>query len=285
VRRHAVGTGEVGGRSVVGALAARADLGERYGTDERPERLSGRFANDEIGRVADKLQHAGQRLHAAMARERKFSRYASHELRSPVTIIQGAVELIEAHGDTLTPTVSRPLGRISRAAQDMARIIDIFLWYGGRGQHNVEHELTDVAELVHELVKVHSYLLDHKDVVAQVTVHDKPMLEVNPAALTVVLGNLLSNAFRFTHKGAVGVAVHHQRVEVRDSGEGIAVDELKHVFELGVHGQGPSSGYGLGLSIVRDLCTELGWRVTLDSAEGDGTRVTLWFDTVSPTAT
>jgi len=100
-------------------------------------------------------------------------------------------------------------------------------------------------------------------------------IKASERALSIVLGNLIGNAFARTEKGAVSIEWREGGVDITDTGPGIRGQDLDRVTER--HFTGESGGYGLGLSIVRTLCGRYGWGLELDRAEA-GTTVRVSFD-------
>jgi signal transduction histidine kinase len=107
----------------VSDLAARLDTLSEEG---KPERLSVHFADDEVGQLADALDSYADRLHHLVERDREFNADVSHELRSPLTVITGATELLLAQPD-LDEKVRTRLLRIARAARQSADITTALL--------------------------------------------------------------------------------------------------------------------------------------------------------------
>ncbi len=108
-----------------------------------------------------------------------------------------------------------------------------------------------------------------------------PPVELDPARIRSVLGNLLSNAIRHTPAGgsvkvAVGASGDGVVVTVADTGEGISPDLLPHVFERFVKGA-DSPGSGLGLAIAHDIVTAHGGKLEIESAIGSGTSARVKF--------
>ena len=108
---------------------------------------------------------------------------------------------------------------------------------------------------------------------------DLPSVEVDPARIRSVLGNLLSNAVRHTPSGGsvrVGVSASGDRVAITlaDTGEGIPPELLPRVFERFVKGAN-STGSGLGLAIAHDIVTAHDGTLEIESEPGSGTRVRL----------
>lgn len=213
----------------------------------------------------------------AAARERDFTRDASHELRTPLTVIRVASDLI-AQDDGLSAASRRSLARIRDAVAGMEAVIDALLLLARREQTALDTEEVAVREVVeHELARVQP-LLQHKQLNLRLEVEAEPVLHAPPRVLAVVLGNLLSNAVRFTDAGGIVVRLRADALEVEDTGIGMDAAMLARAFEPFCRGQGQQYiGPGLGLSIAHRLGQRCGWTLQLDSTPGQGTRATLLF--------
>ena len=116
-----------------------------------------------------------------------------------------------------------------------------------------------------------------KQVALQVEYAAQPMLHAPPRVLGVMLGNLLSNAARFTDAGSIRVRLGHDRLEVEDTGIGMDAALLARAFEPFQRGDGGQGGPGLGLSIAHRLGQRCGWPLQLESTPGVGTRAAILF--------
>jgi signal transduction histidine kinase len=246
--------------------------------DVPPARLADALAalelDDELQTLVDRLIASLRAIDERAAREASFSRYASHELRSPVTVIRGAVEILRDTNEAKEPAVSRPLDRIERATSDMQSTIEALLWLARERTEDEPHELIELGPVVERVVERYRHLLVDKAVDAVVERGKSSAVRAPLGALEIVLGNLVANAFHFTERGQVTIGVDGASVSVADSGPGIGKGDLTEVGESFVRGD-KSVGYGLGLSIVRSLCHRLGWTITLRSELGLGTRAIL----------
>lgn len=246
----------------------RQDLLQHHGTPP-VEDLSRGFGDDEVGLLARALDHSTHRTHAFLERERRFTRDASHELRSPVTIVRGAVELMESLPQAQEPVMARPLARIRRAADDMSNLIEAFLWLSREEALSNAGEPRDLADETDRVVERYRHLLDGKEVELLVEIDPGNTVVAPKGILGIVLGNLVANAFFYTQRGQVTIRGDGHRIEVVDSGPGIDSKHLQDVLEP--HQRGESSqGFGLGLSICRDLCRRFDWHLELAAAHEDG---------------
>jgi len=271
----------------LGAWASRrvmkpvTDLSARLDTlseDRKPERLSEHFADDEVGRLAAALDSYASRLHHLVERDREFNADVSHELRSPLTVITGATELLLAQSD-LDPKVRTRLLRIARAARQSADITTALL-HMVRAEQGIDIDNTaqNVGRIVGEVVHLYEPLVGTKLLELRVTEEDRVSVIAPEAVVAVAVGNLIGNAMRYTSEGEVVITIGSGRVTVDDTGPGIPEEELEQVFDRHYRGQNiTGKGAGLGLAIVKRLCELYGWSIHFSNREEGGLRAELRF--------
>lgn len=256
-------------------LAARLDTLSEEG---KPERLSEHFADDEVGQLANALDSYADRLHELVERDREFNADVSHELRSPLTVITGATELLLAQPE-LDEKVRTRLLRIARAARQSADITTALL-HLVRAEQGIDRDSSahDVGKIVNEVVHLYEPLVGNKDLVLRVSEENRVSVIAPEAVVAVTVGNLIGNAMRYTTEGEVVITIGDGSVLVDDTGPGIPEQDLERVFERHYRGQNISGkGAGLGLAIVKRLCELYGWSIHFSNRETGGLRAELKF--------
>ncbi len=238
----------------------------------RGSRLHGHFADREVGVIASAFDGYVARLEQVLEREQAFTEDASHELRTPLSVISSAAELLEEEPD-LSAEARERVQRIRRACRDMHALIEALLYLAREG--SPEARPCSLDEIVCAAVDTARVLVEGKGVGLDVRV-EPTMLTVPPGMAACVISNLLLNAINFTEQGLIEVELSTARLVVRDTGAGIAPEDLSRIFERRYRGS-DSRGLGLGLYLVRRICERLGWRIEADSAPGVGTRFTVTF--------
>jgi signal transduction histidine kinase len=257
------------------------DLADRLDTlseESTSERLSEHFADDEVGQLAAALDSYADRLHHLVERDREFNADVSHELRSPLTVIMGATELLLAQPN-LEPKVRTRLLRIARAARQSADITTALL-HLVRAEQGIDKDSTahNVGKIVGEVVHLYEPLIGNKPLELKVNEKDRVSVIAPESVVAVTVGNLIGNAMRYTSEGEVAITIGSGRVTVDDTGPGIPEDELEHVFERHYRGQNiTGKGAGLGLAIVKRLCELYGWSIQFSNRETGGLRAELRF--------
>ncbi|WP_313318427.1 HAMP domain-containing sensor histidine kinase [Stenotrophomonas sp.] len=242
-----------------------------------PERLPA-DVQGESRQLALALHAMAGKVSEHVARERNFTRDASHELRTPLTVIRMASDMGLAD-PALTPRQQRSLQRIQRAGRDMEAVIDAFLLLAREVDVEPQSELFDVGDVVRYEAANAAELLQDKPVRLLVSIEGSHPLVAPPRVMHVVVANLLRNACQFTDVGQVEVQVGGGRVVIKDTGIGMSAEALSRIYEPFFRAdRNQDQGVGLGLPIVRRLCERCGWRIELESSEGQGTTATLVYN-------
>jgi signal transduction histidine kinase len=246
----------------------------------KPENLAPHFADDEVGELATALDNYADRMTAVVERDREFNADVSHELRTPLAVIATTTELLLT-AENIPDKLRERLKRIERASRQSTELTNALLLLSRSERSGpVDGETTDVAKVVEQVIDVYRANLGRKPVEVR-TVVDAAVEVVAPSSVvSVALGNLIGNAFKYTQQGEVIVTVGagFGKVTVEDSGPGIKAEDAEKLFERGVRGEGATGkGAGLGLAIVRRLCELYDWRVSLAPRPQGGTTATLDF--------
>lgn len=235
------------------------------------------FAEDEVGQLAQAFDAYADRLRAVVERDREFNNDVSHELRTPLAVISNATELMLSQSDLSERTRER-LQRIARAADQSIRLTTALLHLSRAEREPVAPaDVIAISRIVGQVVdSLRSGLQPGVGLGVQVAEDFEVLAPM--AVIAVALTNLLGNAIKYTASGSIEVVVGSRRVEILDSGPGVANTELQKVFERHVRGRGAGGeGAGLGLAIVRRLCELYDWKVELASRAEGGLRATLDF--------
>jgi two-component system, sensor histidine kinase len=241
--------------------------------------------DDLAGQVMALLERRRLAREAEAATEAKsrFVASVSHEIRTPLNGVLGMLDLLLA--SDLNPDQQRQATLAKRSGETLLALLDGVLDLSkGEAGHVVLREVPfDPVALVEDVVEVLSALTTRHGTTLSARVEGEPSRRVvgDPDRLRQVVVNLTGNALKFTTEGSVTVVVGGTagdlRVEVRDTGEGIAPEELATLFRPFAQGASGSrhGGTGLGLSICAELVGLMGGTLTCDSELGVGTTMTV----------
>jgi signal transduction histidine kinase len=244
-----------------------------------PDRIPA-SADVEVHELAAALARFAQRMNDFVDRERHFTRDASHELRSPLTVIRASSELL--HQDrSLDPQSQRAVARIQRAARDMEELTSAFLLLARETETGLPTESVNVNDVVaHELERARP-LAEGRPVELEVDARCNLVLPAPEKIVSILIGNLVRNAVAYTERGHVRIEIDATGVVIEDTGPGMSAERIPDMYRPFVRGETQRSGFGVGLTIVRRISYRFGWPVDFDSAPGRGTRVRVGFPTAS----
>ncbi|MGP3954372.1 ATP-binding protein [Nonomuraea sp. 3N208] len=225
--------------------------------------------DDDVAALAGTFNHMLDRLERAFLVQRTFLDDAGHELRTPITVIRGHLELM---GDDPADR-AETLALVTDELERMNRIVDDLLTLAKAEQPGfLAVDTVELADLTVSVVAKARALGERKWRVDEVA---EARVPADRQRLTQALMQLVANAVRHTKDGdliAVGSAVRDGRVElwVRDSGPGVAPADRERIFSRFTRGAGAHDGAGLGLAIVTSIAEAHGGRVQVTEAPGGG---------------
>lgn len=246
-----------------------------------PVGFSSRFGDDEIGMFAKELDSALSRVQAFIKREQDFTRDVSHELRTPIAISQGAIALIKDSG--LDDEQQELVDRLQQAQDQMQQCIEGLLALAREG--GFRDEQVRVLPLIESAIVEHHQLLESggsgqdgkKDIDLHLEVAPGAVYPGDAQAMRIILSNLIANAFAHTETGEIHIVSTPNTLSITNTCAPIDPQLLPGIFQSGIKGE-QSSGYGIGLSLVRRLCERLDISIIIESREHH-TEVTLrWPD-------
>lgn len=224
-----------------------------------------------------------QRIAELVERERTFTRDASHELRSPLTVIKVATEVLladEGNGGG-RKFARRHLERIRKATRDMEALLEAFLILARDAESGLPAEDFLVNMVLREELERAQPLLKGKPVEVRLEEHCQLLLHAPAKAVGLVLGNVVRNAFQHTERGHVTALVGADGVRIVDTGSGMVLDP-EHGPMGGSGRSAPARNGGVGLTVVRRLSDRFGWPVRFESMPGRGTAVSIGFPQARP---
>jgi signal transduction histidine kinase len=255
---------------------------------------------DEVGRLGSafdrmigRLEEAFARVTQSEQRMRRFLADASHELRTPLTALRGTSQVLLRHGNEDRPEVTAAVRDIHHEAVRLSNLVDDLLTL---------NRLDAEESLRPEEISLPAFMNDFSDRYVEAwptrTVDfDKEAFErvrvwADPEALRRMLLNVVDNAAKYSSaespiKVTADASPQNVAIQVRDEGPGLSAEDQKHVFDRFYRGSESRSrrtgGSGLGLAIVQALAQRSGGSVSLDTAPGRGTTVSLTLPTARAT--
>ncbi len=259
--------------NVIGVFAAARDVTERKKAEEEIRTLNRELEARVIERTAQ-LENSNRELEA-------FAYSVSHDLRSPLRSIEGfSLALLEDYAGKLDTTGKNYLDRVRNATVRMGQLIDDLLKLSRVTRSDMTREEVDLSAIAREIAG--NLGRQHPERPAEFTITDGLTAYGDPRLLTVVLENLLSNAWKFSEKTPLTVIEFRSMVKngvrafaVKDNGVGFDMSYSGKLFSpfQRLHRVEDFPGTGIGLATVKRVIGRHGGQVWIESEVGKGTTV------------
>jgi heavy metal sensor kinase len=267
-------------RTAVAPINEIARAAREIGGDDLAKRLNWQDRRDELGVLAATFDDMLGRLEGAFARERRFIADASHELKTPLTVINGNAQMLQRWADRDPVVRAEAVETIRAESASMARVINAMLTLAKTDDADaLTMESVDMASVVQDVANAMRPAAERKGLTLTVQCAEGSLVRGEPGLLRQLITNLTENAIKFTETGGVMLRVEraraHVRITVNDTGPGIPADSLPHVFERFYRADPARSrnveGTGLGLAVVRNIVRVHRGDVRAEPAHGGGT--------------
>jgi two-component system, OmpR family, sensor kinase len=253
----------------------------QIGAETLNERIEIADKRDELGYLGATLNGLLQRLQHSFESQRRFMADASHELRTPIAIIQGEADVALTRGDRSAADYRESIEVMQRAARKLTRIVQnlFLLARGDEGGYPIVRSRFYAGEVVGDCVRGLRSVARTRGIEISCSGGEDIVMVADEELIQRLVLNLVENAVKFTpDRGHVTVAVESNgntcSIRVTDSGAGIARADQAHIFERFFRGDRAeprsTSGAGLGLPIARWIAEVHGGSVRLERSDAEG---------------
>lgn len=265
-------------RRLAGPVGELLEAADRVGAGDYDQRLQPRGPR-EVQTLMRTFNEMSGRLEAADAARRQFLADVTHELRTPLAVLQSG---IEAQLDGIHPRDDTHLSSLLDETHVLTRVVEDLhtLALAGAGRLALHRETLDTATVVADALAAHAATAAARGVTVTADAATQAAVDADPVRLQQILGNLLGNALRHAPAGGrVTMAVDRAepgwvRFTVADTGPGFTSEQLPGLFDRFTKSE-TSGGSGLGLAIARDLVLAHGGTIEATNQPAGGAAV--WF--------
>jgi two-component system OmpR family sensor kinase len=280
------GGGWILARRALRPVDRMTEAARRIGAEHLNERLEATGADDELDRLAATLNDMLGRLDTAFRQIRQFSADASHELQTPLTILQGELE-IALRAPRSPEEYQRVLASALEESARIARLVEglLLLSRADAGVLRMDRQPVDLAELVAEVGEHARVLAEAREVALECKLGMPTLMQGDREHLRRLLLNLVDNGIKYTPAGGqVTLSLQHDgewaALRVADTGIGLAPEEQERIFQRFYRAPEAvlqaDEGSGLGLCIARSIAEAHGGRIEVQSAIGRGSTFTVF---------
>lgn len=222
----------------------------------------------ETGLVAKTLVAGIERIRVYHQRENDFLQNASHELRTPITVLGSALDIIERRQQLGKKDIDKPLTHMRQAVINMKSTTEALLWLSRDTPQSVESlpvTANDLQQMLSEVTEQLQYLIDGRELRVCIDPIPDDLIFYNSDLLRIVLSNLIRNAYEHTFEGQITISISRNEISINDTGIG-----LNDTTNLMQRGQSGRDSFGLGLDIVARIADKKGWVLSLSSNKQNG---------------
>jgi len=209
------------------------------------------FSYPELNEMANLIQRSLSSVQDSLQREERFLSFASHELRTPISVIRNNLELLNKLKQTSTrlnePQLTDIINRIDRASLTMKHLSETLLWLSRDFSEPLPKQEVDLEQLVKQSCDEMAYLLNNKSVDLTLSTHSYPLV-IEEVPARIILGNLIRNAFQHTTQG---------KISIQQSKNSVIITNPESSDEHSNSTQ--DLGFGLGIQLTTKLADKLGW--------------------------
>ncbi len=270
-------------RKAFAPVAALTQAAESIQLDNLKQRLPLTGSGDELDRLTEVFNAMMARLDSSVTHAREFTLHASHELKTPLTVMRAAIETALA-GEQITPTLRDLLASQLEEIQRLTKIVNglTFLAKADAGQATLQMETVRLDELVRDAVTDTEMLGRSQNIAVELTDCDEIVMQGDRHRLRQLLLNLTDNAIKYNQPGGrVTIKLTHENgaaeLTIANTGPGIPAEKIPRVFDRFYRCDDAHSseveGCGLGLSIVEWIVKSHRGEVRVDSAPHQWTTV------------
>lgn len=249
-------------------------------------RLDTNRAKDELKDLALTFNDMLDRLELYMNQQKQFVSDASHELRTPIAIIQGYTEMLERWGKDDPAILEESINSLSQETANMKDLLEklLFLSRSDKETLSVDKESFNLSLLCHEVIRETSFIDDEHDIEPKIS--ENVMLLGDRGLIKELLRILVDNALKYTPEGgkitiSCAFAKHNVILSVKDTGIGIPKEHIAHLFErfyrVDEARNKSTGGTGLGLAIAKQIINVHSAQISVTSEIDEGTEFLIFF--------
>lgn len=250
------------------------------------KRLNLPYTNDEVGNLAQTFDMMIEKLENSFKRQKQFTHDASHELRTPIAVIQTQAESV-LNGTATKDEYKKALQVILEESKHMSKLVHnlLFLARSDANAEKLNMETLNLSELIEGIVNEVAPIAENNGLMLKIIKSEPSYIRGDQTRIIQLFYNLIDNAIKYTPSGGkVEISIENYgkfiKTSVKDTGVGIPEEHLPHIFErfyrVDRARAKKSGGSGLGLSICKWIVNAHLGKIEVESREGKGTTFTVW---------
>ena len=241
-------------------------------------------AKKEKEKLEEELRESNKKLQEMYEIKSNFTSMVSHELRTPLTAIkEGIAIVLDGSAGQINGQQKKFLEMAKKNVDRLKRLIDDVLDFSKLESKGLEFKMQEgnINAIINDVVEAHKVVAEEKGLYLKTELDSSiPKLAVDADKINQVFDNLISNAIKFTDKGGITISSicysenNHIKIGVKDTGPGVKEEDAPKLFkkfqQLGDPSTRKTGGTGLGLAICKEIVTQHGGKIWMESKYGKG---------------
>ncbi len=240
--------------------------------------------DDELDRLAKTFNEMIERLRLSFEKQNSFVSDASHELRTPIAVIRGYIDLVDRWGKEDRTVLGEAIEAIKNETEDMGDMVErlLFLARSDTGKLNIKKERFSLSELIEEIFSEYQLIVPDQKFIKEL--QEPILVEADRSLIKQVLRAIIDNSIKYDpnhYRIIVSAKAHAGEVQIsaQDSGVGISEEKIEGIFERFYRADSArgreTGGAGLGLAIAQTIVNLHGGSIAAQSKPGKGTTITI----------
>lgn len=260
------------------------ELEHLQSSDDLSKRLKENKTKDEFEHLILSFNKMLENVENSVENIKQFSSDASHELKTPLTVIQGEIELIK-NKDASKEELEAVINKVDKEQKKLQEIIKNFLLLSRLDKEQIYNKKASLDKVLFEAVELNLDFIEKKNLELKLDIEEDLNVNFDEKYLSIVVNNLLTNAIKYTNEGFIKLEARKQNnkvlLKVSDSGIGISKEDQKKIYErfyrVDKARTSIKDGIGLGLSIVKKICERYETTIKVNSEINKGSTFSIEF--------
>ncbi|HIP11889.1 MAG TPA: HAMP domain-containing protein [Arcobacter sp.] len=254
---------------------------ENIKADDLEKRLDTSNSNDEIEKLIVTFNSMLGRLENSFSKIKRFSHDVSHELKTPLTVVMGEIEL-GLRKDRTKEEYKEILKTLHEETKQQQELIDSLLFLSNSNEVQIKEQFTelDLDELIIDTISANKHLSSAKKIKFEFFKFENVKVQGHTSLLKILLTNIIQNSIKYSNKNSkIEICLDENSFTIKDYGIGIKKEDLSKIFDrfYRVDESRARGGHGLGLSIVKSISILHNFKIELTSKYDEYTKVTIIF--------
>lgn len=252
--------------------------------EDLSKRLNSLDTKDEFEELVNSFNKMRDNIESSVENIKQFSSDASHELKTPLTVIQGEIELVK-NKKLNSDEINILINKIDKEQKKLQEIITNFLLLSRLDKESIHSSKCMLDSVSFEVIEQNLENIEKKSLELRLGIEEDVEVNFSKKYLYIVLNNLVSNAIKYTEEGYLHIRVYKQNTQtifsIEDSGIGLNKEDKEKIFERFYRVDKARTdfkdGIGLGLCIVKKICTKFNSNIEVNSQENKGSTFKIKF--------